>query len=160
KAIIILTDGIDSPERDKDREFLSKFSDLEMKTALDASKSNELNATLSRASSLGATIYPLALPSGDPSKLPDPFPIQVAMYTAARERLQILAQRTGGTLNAINRLEEMGRFYAEVAADIRSLYTIEYQPSNEKNDGKWREIRVEVRNPELIARTRPGYFPK
>ena len=103
---------------------------------------------------------PLALPTGDPSKLAEPTPIQVAMYSAARSRLQTLATRTGGTLNAINRLEELGKFYAVVAADIRALYTIEYQPTNDKRDGRWREIKIEINRTELITRTRPGYYAK
>ena len=69
-------------------------------------------------------------------------------------------RRTGGTLNSINRLEEMGRIYALVAADLRTLYTIEYQTTNNKRDGKWRAIKLEVKNPELISRTRPGYFAR
>ena len=90
----------------------------------------------------------------------EPTPIQVAMYNAARARLKILADRTGGTLNAINRLEEMGRLYASVAAELRTLYTIEYQSTNEKRDGKWRAIKIEVNNAELISKTRQGYFAR
>jgi VWFA-related protein len=82
------------------------------------------------------------------------------MFKAARERLQIVANRTGGTLSAINRLEDMGRLYSQVAADLRTLYTIEYQPINDKRDGKWRSIKIDVRNPDLISRTRQGYYAK
>ena len=82
------------------------------------------------------------------------------MFSAARSRLEILANRTGGTLNTINRLEEMGRLYAAVAADLRALYTVQYQPLDSKRDGKWREIKIEVGNPELISRTRQGYFAR
>ena len=106
------------------------------------------------------TIYPLQLPTGDPARLADPTPRQVAMFKAARTRLQIVADRTGGTLNAINRLEEMGRIYAQVAAEMRTLYTLEYQPSNDKHDGKWRAIKIDVKNSDLISRTRQGYFAK
>jgi VWFA-related protein len=74
--------------------------------------------------------------------------------------LQAVADRTGGTLQAINRLEDMGRIYAIVAADIRTLYTIEYQPQNDKHDGKWRTIAIKTDNPNLISRTRPGYFAR
>ena len=63
-------------------------------------------------------------------------------------------------LNTINRLEEMSRLYAEVAADLRTLYTIEYQSTNEKRDGKWREIKIATTDGELISRTRQGYFAK
>jgi VWFA-related protein len=82
------------------------------------------------------------------------------MFKAARARLQLVADRTGGTLNAINRLDDMAKLYALVAADLRTLYSIEYQPTNEKRDGKWRQIKVDVGDPELISRTRQGYFAR
>lgn len=160
KAIIVLTDGVDTAVRDKDREYLLKLNDTEIPSALKPEASDNLNRVLNRSDVQGVTIYPLALPTGDPAKLADPSPIQTAMYQAARARLKILAERTGGTLNAINRLEEMGRLYASVAAELRTLYTIEYQSSNEKRDGKWRTIKIETNNPELISKTRQGYFAR
>lgn len=160
KAIIVLTDGVDTETRDQDRTILAKLDDSKMKNAIDPENNPILNRILGKADAQGVTVYPLALPTGDPSKLADPLPIQVEMFSVARSRLKILADRTGGTLNAINRLEEMGKLYAQVAADVRSLYTIEYEPSNETRDGKWREIKIAVKNPELISRTRPGYFAK
>ena len=160
KAVIVLTDGVDSALRDTDRDFLQKIAEKEMLTAIKPETNDRLNSVLNRADVQGVTIYPLALPTGDPAKLADPLPIQVAMYNAARSRLQILAERTGGTLNTINRLEEMGRLYASVAAELRTLYTIEYQSTNDKRDGKWRAIKIEVNNPELISKTRQGYFAK
>ena len=160
KAIIVLTDGVDTDVRDKDRAFLEPFKDEQVPTAIRPETSDILNRVLNRSDAQGVTIYPLALPTGDPGKLADPTPRQVAMYKAARTRLQIVADRTGGTLNAINRLEEMGRIYAEVAADLRTLYTVEYQPTNEKRDGKWRAIKISVKNSDLISRTRQGYFAK
>ncbi len=160
KAIIVLTDGVDTAIRDKDREILESLRDDQIATALKPETSDILNRVLNRSDAQGVTIYPLALPTGDPYKLADPTPRQVAMFKAARARLQIVADRTGGTLNTINRLEEMGRLYAQVAADLRTLYTIEYQPINDKRDGKWRSIKIDVRNPDLISRTRQGYFAK
>jgi Ca-activated chloride channel family protein len=160
KAVIVLTDGVDTAVRDKDRDFLAPLKDDQVPTAIKPETSDVLNQVLNRADLQGVTIYPLALPTGDPAKLADPTPRQVAMYTAARERLKIIADRTGGSLNAINHLEEMGRIYAQVAAELRTLYTIEYQPANIKRDGKWRAIKLNVRDPNLISRTRPGYFAK
>jgi VWFA-related protein len=81
------------------------------------------------------------------------------MYTAARTRLQLLADRTGGHLNEIHRLDDLARIYAIVAADLRSLYTMAYQRQAQvAHDGKWREIRIEVNRPDLVARTKPGYY--
>lgn len=160
KAIIVLTDGVDSNLRDSDRNVLSKVKESEIATALKPETSDALNRILNRSDAQGVTVFPLALPTGDPLKLADPTPIQIAMFSAARSRLQILADRTGGTFNAINRLEDMGKLYASVAADVRALYTVEYQPTNAKRDGKWREIKIEVNNPDLISKTRQGYYAK
>ncbi|MEQ1642864.1 MAG: VWA domain-containing protein [Pyrinomonadaceae bacterium] len=160
KAIIVLTDGVDSQVKDQDRELLEPLKDDQIATAIKPDANDTLNRILNRSDAQGVTIYPLALPTGNPDKLADPTLRQVAMFKAARTRLQMVADRSGGTLNAINRLEEMGRLYAVVAADLRTLYTIEYQPANEKRDGKWRSLRIDVRDPELISRTRQGYFAR
>jgi Ca-activated chloride channel family protein len=160
KAIVVLTDGVDTEVRDEDRRFLDTLNDAQVKGAIKPEVNGTLVRILNRSDIQGVTIYPLALPTGDPTKLADPTLRQVALFEAARDRLQIVAARTGGTLNTINRLEEMGRLYAQVAADLRTLYTIEYQPANDKRDGKWRSIRIDVRNPELISRTRQGYFAR
>jgi VWFA-related protein len=160
KAIIVLTDGVDTNVRDVDRDFLLKLGDRDPAGAIKPESSENLIRVLGKSDAQGVTIYPLALPTGDPFKLADPTPLQIAMFSAARERLRILAERTGGTLNAINRLEDMGRLYAAVAAELRTLYTIEYQSTNDKRDGKWRAIRIEVDNADLISKTRTGYFAK
>jgi Ca-activated chloride channel family protein len=160
KAIVVLTDGVDTGVQDEDRAELLSVAEDAAATAIKPGESPTLNRILEMADQQGVTIYPLALPTGDPARLADPTARQIAMYTAARERLKIVAARTGGTLNTINRLEEMGRLYAEVAADLRTLYTIEYSPSNLIRDGKWRAIRVTVGTPGLIPRTREGYFAK
>jgi len=106
------------------------------------------------------TIYPLALPSGDPKRLPLPSPNITGIYAAARTRLQLLADRTGGRLNEINRLEYMAQLYREVAANLRTLYTVAYQAPGDRARGKWHEIRVEVVPSDLTARTKPGYFAR
>ncbi len=160
KAIVVLTDGVDTASQKIDRGLLEKTPDDQLLTALQPESNDSLRRMLNRADEQGVTIYPLALPTGDPARLADPTPRQVALYSAARNRLQLIADRTGGTLNAIRRLEEMGLLYAQVAADLRTLYTIEYEPVNLKKDGKWRTIKVEVSEPDLIARSRQGYFAR
>lgn len=160
KAIIVLTDGADSSLREIDRNLLEKTKETEISMALKPENSAGFNAILSKSDAQAVTIYPLALPTGDPSKLAEPTPIQTALYTASRVRLQMLAERTGGTFNAINRLEDMGRIYATVAADLRALYTIEYAPTDTRRNGQWRQIKIQVADSELISRTRAGYFAK
>jgi len=160
KAIIVLTDGVDTAAQDKDREALSSVREDLIRTALKPDDYDQMNRVLTKSDRQGVTIYPLAVPTGDPNHLADPTPRQIAMFQAARERMKIMADRTGGTLSTINRLEDMGTLYAQVAADLRTLYTIEYQPSNDKKDGRWRSIKIATTDPDLVSRTRQGYFAK
>lgn len=162
KAIVVLTDGLDTQLRNTDRAaVMNAETDEEAIAAVNPAASAELNRVLNAADRQGVTIYPLALPSGDPKRLPLPDPVITGIYSAARTRLQTLADRTGGRLSEINRLDQMARLYAEVAADLRSLYTVTYQARTDRpRIGKWHEIKVEVAQPELIARTRPGYFSR
>lgn len=162
KAIVVLTDGLDTEMRNLDRRVVAQAqTDEEALAAIRPDASGPLTTVLNAADRQGVTIYPLALPSGDPKRLPLPGPDITGIYAAARTRLQSLANRTGGRLTEINRLDQMAKLYAEVAADLRTLYTVAYQaPPDRPRDGKWHEIRVEVTHPELIARTRPGYYAR
>ena len=161
KAIVVLTDGLDTEARNKDRTVVTKVSDSEVGTAIKPETNSQLSSVLTDADHLGVSVFPLALPSGDPKHLPLPDPAITAMYSAARSRLELLASRTGGRLHEIRRLDDMARLYAEVAADLRALYSIAYQPANPAaRDGKWREIRVEIARADLVASTKPGYYAR
>lgn len=160
KAVVVLTDGVDTQMRNEDRKLLASLQASAIPDALKPEKSEQLNRILSRSDLQGVTIYPLALPTGDPAKLADPTPTQIALFKTARSRLRLIAERTGGTLNEIERLDQMATLYAAVAADLRTLYTIEYQPTNLKRDGAWRTIKVDVNNSEFVSRSRTGYFAR
>ena len=161
KAVVVLTDGIDTEVRKEDRSTVAKASDAEVSTAIKPEAHPALNTVLADAHRQGVTIFPLALPSGDPKRLPLPDPLITAQYAAARTRLQLLADQTGGQVSDIRRLDQMARVYAEVAANLRALYSIAYQPPNPgTRDGKWRTIRIEMARADLIARTKPGYYAR
>ena len=162
KAIVVMTDGIDTQMRNADRASAAHAqTNEEAIAAIKPDASPQLNAVLNAADRQGVTIFPLALPSGDPKRLPLPDPTITAIYTSARTRLQTLADRTGGNLNEIRRLDELARLYAGVAASLRTLYTIVYKPSStDAQRGKWRAIRVEVTRPALIAKTKTGYYAR
>ncbi|MDT5269862.1 MAG: Ca-activated chloride channel [Acidobacteriota bacterium] len=162
KAIVVLTDGLDTDERKNDGSATAeaKTGDEAVAT-VKPDQSAALRSVLDLADRLGVTVYPLALPSADPKKMLPLTPQQSAIYSAARTRMQTLADRTGGRLHEIQRLEDMGRLYAEVAAEMRTLYSLAYQSSNARpRDGKWRAVTVEVTRADAIARSRPGYYAR
>jgi Ca-activated chloride channel family protein len=162
KAVVVLTDGLDTDERGLDgRASAEAKTGEEAVAAVKPVESAALRAVLDAADRQGVTIYPLALPSADPTKLLPLTPQQSAIYASARVRMQALADRTGGRLHEIRRLEDMGRLYAEVAAEMRTLYSLAYQSTGARaRDGKWRAITVEVTRADAIARSRPGYYAR
>ena len=162
KAIIVLTDGLDTSMRNIDRVASARAqTDQEAVTSIKPEANKTLTAVLDAADRQGVTIYPLALPSGDLKRLPLVTPQITAIYTAARVRLEALARRTGGQVSDIRQLQDLAKTYASVAADLRTLYTVSYQSSGgRERDGRWREIRVDIDRPEVIARTRLGYYAR
>lgn len=162
KAVVVLTDGLDTEERALDGQTSAQArTGDEAVAAVKPDQSAALRAVLDAADRQGVTVYPLALPSADPRTLLPLTPQQSAIYASARVRMQALADRTGGRLHEIRRLEDMGRLYAEVAAEMRTLYSLAYQSTGTRaRDGKWRAITVEVTRADAIARSRPGYYAR
>jgi Ca-activated chloride channel homolog len=99
-------------------------------------------------SNKGATLYAIGL-------------TDEGMTRSGRDALQNLANSTGGVAFFPQSLEEVNSITREVAHDIRSQYTIAYNPG--PNIGKgYQRIRVEAHAPgrgRLIVRTRSGYYP-
>jgi len=63
---------------------------------------------------------------------------------------------TGGRTFILNSLGELDRAYDEIAAELRSQYSLGYRPEKPAGPGEWREI--EVRTGRGEARAKPGYY--
>jgi hypothetical protein len=66
-----------------------------------------------------------------------------------------LAEETGGLVLQTN---DMPAGLAQVADEARVTYLLGYEPTNQKRDGRYRRLHVEVRRPGLRVRARAGYF--
>jgi Ca-activated chloride channel homolog len=74
--------------------------------------------------------------------------------------LEQLAEISGGRAFFPKADSDLPEVCRRIAIDIRSQYTLGYAPSNQKIDGKFRKIRVNVQSPKqekLTIRTRSGY---
>lgn len=81
----------------------------------------------------------------------------------SKDVLTELSDQTGGMAFFPKSLREVDGITREVAADIRSQYTIEYRSTNPPQNGGYRTIHVEAKEKGyrgLQVRTRTGYFPK
>jgi len=67
-----------------------------------------------------------------------------------------VAPQTGGKI--FRGLNDLDAQIAQSVADGDSFYALSYYPTNHVWNGRFRSIRVVMRNPELIARTRNGYY--
>jgi VWFA-related protein len=79
------------------------------------------------------------------------------LYESARRELREMADKTGGRVYPVKDLKQLEPAYSQIAAELRTFYSMSYYPTNEKHNGKWRTLRVKVNRPGLVAKTRPGY---
>ncbi len=70
--------------------------------------------------------------------------------------LRYISNATGGAL--IRNTNDLSLGLARVDEEEHSYYLLSYRPGSASNDGKFHEIRVEVRQPGLSVRARSGYY--
>ena len=68
------------------------------------------------------------------------------------------SQETGGRAFFPNQLADLNGVYGQIADELSSQYTVGYTSRNPKRDGSWRRIIMRVNRPNLVARTKQGYF--
>jgi len=69
-------------------------------------------------------------------------------FTVADNQMRTFAQLTGGRWYAPRFVGEMPEIFREVATAIRNQYTITYKPTNTKQDGTYRKLKVELVGPD------------
>ena len=78
----------------------------------------------------------------------------------AARNMRALAQASGGRVFEAQSIMELAPIYPQVAAELRSVYTLAYYPTNQNFDGKWRRVEVRVLRGGVNVRTRTGYFAR
>ncbi len=78
----------------------------------------------------------------------------------AKRALQIMAERTGGIAFFPQTLDEVDAISRTVAHDIRTQYTIGYKPTTPKDQGGYRQVKVDAHSGKgkLSVRTKSGYY--
>lgn len=69
-------------------------------------------------------------------------------YVVADNEMKQFAALTGGHWYAPRFMGELPEIFREVAGSIRNQYTISYKPTNTKQDGTYRKLRVELVGPD------------
>ena len=161
KALVLFTDGVDTCSH--------KAS---LKETLDLAK--ETQATIycvyydteaDQYKRRPAGSYPTSLPPIGPPVVLTPRPgiyggpgSSSSEYSAGREYLNKLAEYSGGLV--LDGMEDLSYAFSEVAKELASQYSIGYYAKDLKHDGKFRKVEVKLNKPDLVARTKKGYFTK
>jgi Ca-activated chloride channel family protein len=81
------------------------------------------------------------------------------LYQKSRATLQKLADESGGLFYRADKLEDLNGVYEQVLNDLGKVYSIGYVPSNEKRDGQWRTVKVQIPSrSDVVVHTRAGYY--
>lgn len=82
-------------------------------------------------------------------------------YAQARLQLQQIAMESGTVLYRAAKLKDLDQLYSRILSDLSTVYSIGYRPTKPPVEGAWRTVAVElIHQPELLARTRKGYYSK
>jgi VWFA-related protein len=112
---------------------------------------------LSRVGEFDGVVYTLWL--NTEYEALSPLDTQPEAFDAGYDRMKEMADMGGGVFYEVERLEDLAGAYERVVADLGTLYSLAYRPSDKTRDGKWRSIRVNVvSRPTAIARGKRGYY--
>jgi len=83
----------------------------------------------------------------------------------ADDALRKISERTGGRAFFPESKQELDAAFARIQQELRSQYFLAYRPANTKRDGTFRQVRVEIINPELRKQKlqllyRQGYYAR
>jgi Ca-activated chloride channel family protein len=159
KAIVVLTDGVDTG---------SKMSNFEQSLELVSSAGVIAYAIQYETRNDGGPIMkPLNIPGV--RFMPSSFmpqnqgagsqttPRPQDRYVIAAEFLKYLAAASGGRYLRAENIESTAYAFALIADELHNQYTLAYYSSNDKRDGRFREIAVNLNARELFVRARRGY---
>lgn len=115
---------------------------------------------LQRANRANVSFYPIdargLVVFDQPDRWDLPFAVDSAWLRRRHDDLRMMADQTDGraVLDTNNVAEAMRKIFT----DVGSYYLASYYSSNQKLDGRFRRIRVEVKRDKAEVRARPGYL--
>jgi VWFA-related protein len=136
RAVVLMSDGADNALM-----FLGSGSQISFADLVETVRRND------------TLIIPIYLDTFDG----DPFSKKMAKN--ALNTLTLLANESGGPFYKARKIEDLNGVYEQVINDLGKLYSLGYRPTNSTNDGGWRSVKVQIVNhPEMVTRSRPGYY--
>ncbi|HVG37956.1 MAG TPA: VWA domain-containing protein [Pyrinomonadaceae bacterium] len=174
KAIVLFTDGVDTTSRRASYDTTVRDAE-ELDALIYPISYNTYDPGFGNTGGIG---WPLPRRRRSPSILnwPLPFPFPGgggipggggggggstngtrAEYDRAEAYLNELAQKTGARLSRADSLQNLNRAFELIAEELRRQYSLGYYPQNVARQGERRQIKVRMREPNLVVRARDSY---
>lgn len=112
--------------------------------------------TLSNIQEFDGVLYTLWLNTEYVAMSPED--TQPEAFDAGYDRMKEMAESGGGVFYPVERLTDLAGAYEQVVADLGTVYSLAYRPSNNARDGQWRAIRIGVNRSNAVARGKRGYY--
>jgi Ca-activated chloride channel family protein len=86
-------------------------------------------------------------------------------YEIADDALRKVSEKTGGRAFFPKDKQALEAAFGQIQQELRSQYLIAYRPANTRHDGSFRQVRIEIVNPELRKQKlrllyRQGYYAR
>src|SRR5687767_6714115 len=140
-AIVVMSDGLDGTIPGISGQIGSKTSYQE---------------TLRNIQEFDGVLYTLWLNTEYEAMSPED--TQPEAFDAGHNRMKEMAEAGGGVFYAVERLTDLAGAYEQVVADLGTVYSLAYRPSNSARDGHWRAIKIGVNRSNAVARGKRGYY--
>ena len=136
-ALIVISDGLDNRVYGVGVPSVVGFGDL-----------------LEAAERMDSLIYPIFLgpPEDELTSKSKP--------EKALQRFREISAATGGRVFTASSIQNLDSVYEDVAAELRSLYSLAYYPSDQEFDGNLRNVVVRVKRPGATVRARASYIAR
>jgi VWFA-related protein len=113
--------------------------------AYDEHSESDFNAALEKLKKSGVTLYVVGVGG-------------IAGVSYSGEALLTrLCEETGGRAWFPRDDQQLGRAYEAIAGDVHQKYLLTYTPANQRRDGNWRSIEVQIPGSDYRVRARKGY---
>ena len=149
KAIVILTDGIDTTSVKSTFESTARAAEEQYALiyAIQYRTEDVLGKQLSAGNSqIGATIY--TTPSGESIS---------SAFARGTRYLRLLSSTSGGRFYAGDSLANLERSFSQIADELRQQYNIGYYPKNEAGKKERRRVKVRVGVSGVSVKARSSY---
>src|SRR5437763_7099034 len=147
KAIVLLTDGIDTTSRET---YIQSLRTAQESNALIYSiqydTSRDIRGTSINPSS-GTTLN-IVTAKGEPLS---------SAYKHGTIYLNFLSANSGGRLYFAATVESLTKVFAQIASELSQQYVLSYYPQNRSADGKQRNIKISVNKQNAKVRARKNY---